>query len=102
MKKPNLNTIFLAVAAVLVAGGLYWYFFMGAPDEQSLSAGAVQSQAQAQFETLIGQLEPITFDLTILSDPRFTALVDLTTPIASEPAGRTDPFAPISGVSVQE
>ncbi len=101
MKKPNLNTIFLTVAALLVAGGLYWYFFMGAPDEQSLSAGAVQSQAQAQFETLIGQLDPITFDLTILRDPRFTALTDLSTPIEPESAGRTDPFAPITGVSAR-
>lgn len=101
MKKPNLNTIFLIVAALFVAGGLYWYFLMGAPEEQSLSAGAVQSQAQARFETLIGQLEPITFDLTILSDPRFTALVDLTTPLSPESAGRTDPFAPITGVSAK-
>jgi len=101
MKKINSNTLFLIIATVLVIGGLYWYFFTGTTVEQSLSAGAVPNRAQAQFETLIGQLEPITFDLTILSDPRFAVLVDLSTPVDPEPAGRTDPFAPIPGVSAQ-
>ncbi len=100
MKKPSSNTIFLIVASLVVAGGLYWYFFTGSPEsEGSLVTGFAQSQAQAQFETLIGELGPISFDLTILSDPRFNALVDLATPITPEPVGRKDPFAPISGVS---
>lgn len=99
MKKPNANTLFLIIASLVVAGGIYWYFFTGSPAEEgSLSTGSSQSQAQAQFETLIGELGPISFDLTILSDPRFNALVDLATPITPEPLGRKDPFAPIPGV----
>lgn len=92
--KPN--TIFLVVAGIAVLAGLYWYFFTGSPPQAPLSATpASQNQAQAQFEVLIGQLEPISFDLAILSDPRFTALVDLSTPVAPEPVSRADPFAPI-------
>lgn len=102
MKLPNSNTIFLIIASLVVAGGAYWYFFTGSPaSDAPLSEGSAQSAAQIQFETLIGELGPITFDLTILSDPRFNALVDLTTPIEPEPIGRKDPFAPIPGVSSQ-
>lgn len=92
------NTIFLVVATLIVAGGIYWYFFTGSP-QAPITAVGPSNAAQAQFETLIGELGPITFDLTILSDPRFAALVDLTTPISPEPVGRRDPFAPVPGVS---
>ncbi|HEY4522846.1 MAG TPA: hypothetical protein VJK73_00530 [Candidatus Paceibacterota bacterium] len=100
MTTPSSNTTILIIASLVVAGGAYWYFFTGSPaSEGSFTAGSSQSAAQAQFETLIGQLGPISFDLTILSDPRFNALVDLTMPITPEPTGRKDPFAPIPGVS---
>lgn len=98
--KINSNTIFLIIATLVVAGGLYWYFFSGgrAADGGTLVAGSPTSQAQAKFEVLIGQLGPISFDLSILSDPRFLGLVDLSVPIEPEPQGRKDPFAPIPGV----
>ncbi|MDP2593877.1 MAG: hypothetical protein Q8P36_00850 [bacterium] len=100
MKKPNLNTLFLIIATIILLGGLYWYFFSGDGTEPPLSMGVAGSTGvQAQFETLIGQLEPIAFDLTVLSDPRFNALVDLSTPVTPELSGRTDPFAPVPGVS---
>ena len=100
MKKPNLNTLFLIIATTVLLGGLYWYFFSGDETGPPLSVGVVgPTGAQARFETLIGQLEPITFDLTVLSDPRFDALVDLSTPVTPESSGRTDPFAPVPGVS---
>ncbi len=101
MKKPNINSLFLIIAAIVVLGGLYWYFFSGPAEQPTLSSGVVQDRAQVQFETLIGQLEPITFNSAVLSDARFTALVDLATPVTPEPAGRLDPFAPIPGVSVK-
>jgi hypothetical protein len=97
MKAFNSNTIFLAIASIVVAGGLYWYFFMGSDAASgSLSADSPSSGAQAKFEILIGQLGPISFDTAVLSDPRFLSLVDLSTPIEEEPIGRRDPFAPLS------
>lgn len=101
MKKPSGNTIFLIIATLVVAGGIYWYFFTGNP-AQSLpltSGAAPHSAAQAKFEALTEELGPISFDLTVLSDPRFTGLIDITTPVAPEPSGRSDPFAPVPGVS---
>jgi hypothetical protein len=98
MKAFTTNTLLLAAATLVVAGGLYWYFFTGADAPVGARvAGSPSTEAQAKFETLIGQLGPITFDLAILSDPRFLSLVDLSTPIEEEPIGRKDPFAPLSG-----
>lgn len=103
MKKPSGNTLFLIIASLVVAGGIYWYFFTGGSSPSSLdlplTTSSTQSAAQVRFETLTTQLGPIAFNLSILTDPRFLALVDLTTPITEEPIGRKDPFAPVSGLS---
>lgn len=95
----NANTIFLVVATVVVLGGLYWFFFGSSAAQPPLSATKSQNQAQAQFDALVGELGPITFDLTILKDPRFLGLVDLSTPIQPEQQGRRDPFSPIPGAA---
>jgi len=91
------NTI-LILATLIVAAGAYWYFFTGTGNEPPLTTEVTESQAQLQFQILVGQLQPISFNTSIFSDPRFLALVDLTTPITPETAGRPDPFAPVPGV----
>ena len=103
MKKPSNNTILIIIASLIVAGGIYWYFFTGSPtsDLPLTSDSGAQTAIQTKFEMLIVELGPISFDTTILSDTRFTALVDLTTPITEEPVGRKDPFAPVSGVTTK-
>jgi hypothetical protein len=50
-----------------------------------------------QFETLVGELQPISFNTGIFKDPKFDALVDITTSISPESSGRLDPLAPLSG-----
>ena len=52
-----------------------------------------------QFQTLVGELQPITFDTAVFSDPRFNALVDISTPVTPQPPGRLDPFAPVGTVA---
>lgn len=100
MKKLTSPTVLTVVATLVVALGAYWYFFTGTSNESPVSAtGAPQNPAQAQFGTLVSTLQPISFDTSIFSDARFNALVDLSTPIAPESAGRPDPFAVLSGVS---
>lgn len=91
--KPNL--ILVGICTLLVAAGVYWYFFTGTDNEPPLTMVAPGSGAQARFQTLFAELAPITFDTRIFSDPRFLALVDITTPVAPEAQGRTDPFAPL-------
>jgi hypothetical protein len=97
--KLDSNTITLIVATLVVAGGAYWFFFTGTGNQPPLSTGATQTVAQTQFEALVGELSPVSFDTTIFSDARFQSLVDLATPVAPESAGRIDPFATIPGVS---
>ncbi|MHB8710130.1 MAG: hypothetical protein ACYC6X_01090 [Minisyncoccota bacterium] len=96
--KPN--TTLILVITLLVAAGAYWYFFMGTGNQPPLSAEkGFTNQAQVQFQTLVGELQPISFNTSIFSDARFNALVDITTSVSPEPVGRLDPLAPIPGVS---
>jgi hypothetical protein len=95
--KPNIITLLLIT--LTIAAGAYWYFFTGTGNETPLTSTAAGDGAQAQFQTLVSELQPITFDTKIFTDPRFLSLVDLATPITPEQSGRPDPFAPIPGVS---
>ncbi|MEK7060462.1 MAG: hypothetical protein AAB936_00530 [Patescibacteria group bacterium] len=93
------NTIILVVATLAVAAAAYWYFFTGTGNEPPLSITAENNETQARFEALVSQLQPITFNTGIFSDPRFMALIDLATPVTPETIGRLDPFAPVPGIS---
>ena len=85
----------LILITLLIGGGAYWYFFTGNGNQPPLSASTSVNQAQTQFQTLVNELKPISFVTDLFSDARFNALVDLTTPVTPEPAGRLDPFAPL-------
>ncbi len=97
MKLDN-QTLLLILAGVAVAAGLYWYFFTGTQSAAPLTTTASDNTgAQVQFQTLISELGTVSFNLAIFSDPRFTSMVSLATPIAQENVGRADPFAPLPG-----
>lgn len=91
--KLNLNILLIGAGTLIIAAGAYWYFFSGSGTDTPLTASQAPSEAQLHFETLISELQPITFDLTIFNDPRFTALSNISTPVSPEPAGRADPFS---------
>ena len=93
--KLNSKTILYGTVALLTAGAAYWYFFTGSSAEQKplTSTRKLENPAQVQFRALVTKLQTLSFDTGILQDERFNALVDLTTPITQEPAGRADPFA---------
>ncbi|HEY4500857.1 MAG TPA: hypothetical protein VJI70_01130 [Candidatus Paceibacterota bacterium] len=93
------NTAILIIVTIVIAASAYWYFFTGAGNEPPLTALSEENRAQTRFQTLVGELQPVSFNVGFFSDPRFMALVDLATPIAPETAGRLDPFAPVPGVS---
>lgn len=96
------NTTTIIILTVLIAAGGYWYFFMGSSgSQQPLTSSAPKSKnaAQTQFQALVTELSPISFNTAIFSDPKFTSLVDLATPVSPEPSGRLDPFAPVPGVT---
>lgn len=93
------NISVIAAAVVVILGAVGYYAFM-AGDEEVITESGPATEAQATFLTLAGQLESISFDQSVLSDPRFTSLVDIKTAIIPETEGRTDPFAPLPGVPV--
>lgn len=99
MKIPN-KTLIIGAVLVLVLGGAYLYFFAGTP-EAPISATAPAGAAEQQFLNLAGQLQPLSFDISIFSDPRFASLVDISVPVSPESQGRTDPFSPLPGVSTK-
>lgn len=93
------NPTSVIVSMLVIAAGGYWYFFGQTGNDVPLTNSIAVDAAQTQFQVLVSQLKPISFDTSIFSDPKFTALVDLSTPISPEPSGRLDPFAPLHGVS---
>ncbi len=97
--KPSANTLFIVLTALIAGGGAYWYYQMANEAEPTLTEDTSQNVAQIQFQTLVTELEPISFDTSVFSDPRFIALRDITTSIAPEQPGRADPFAPVAGVA---
>ncbi len=98
--KPN--TLYIILVTLLVGAGAYWYFFVQSSSQPSLTeVAATDGGAQTKFQTLVSQLRGISFNTAILSDPKFTSLVDITTPVAPEASGRLDPFAPVPGVTGQ-
>lgn len=98
--KLTSNPKALIIGSLVAVAFIYWYFFTGASTEQlPLTEIGIENRAQTKFQELVGELTPISFDTSIFADPRFNALVDLTTPVSPEASGRLDPFAPISGLS---
>jgi len=93
------NNIFLVIITLIIAAGACWYFFTGTGNQPPLSLSTSANQMQSRFQTLVGELRPISFSTAIFSDVRFNALVDITTPISPETTGRLDPFAVVSGIS---
>lgn len=95
------NNILLIISLVIVlGGGIYYFFFVDRATGSALTSGApMASDAELGFMTLVGRLDPIVFDTALLADPRFTNRQDIRTTILPENAGRTDPFAPLSGTA---
>ncbi len=98
MNRTTVLSIILAV--VLLGAGVYYFVFFNRDTGTALTStdGGVSDQEQ-DFLTLVGQLDPIVFDTSLLTDPRFTTRTDISTTIVPEVSGRSDPFAPIAGSS---
>jgi hypothetical protein len=88
------NTIIaIVIGFVLLTAAGYFLFVQPATGTVAVETSAPTSPEETTFVNLAAQLEPLGFDTAILSDPRFTALIDLHTAIIPEPVGRRDPFA---------
>lgn len=96
--KFTTNSILTILASFVVVAGAYWYFSSG-EEQPSLTVGVERTQTQIRFQTLVGELQPISFSTDIFFDPRFNALVDITVPVSPEQVGRLDPFAPVTSIN---
>ncbi len=95
------NPVPLIIVTLLVVGGVYLFISSGSGDQPALTSSNTENVAQTQFQVLVSELQPISFNTAIFSDTNFTTLVDITTPVMPEAPGRLDPFAPISGVTTK-
>ena len=101
------RTISFLAVAFIVLSGIAYLLFSKHPSAPAPSASAVvpsdgsapKSSAELTFLNLASQLDTISFDTTVLSDPRFLALVDIRTAILPEATGRIDPFATLPGLA---
>jgi hypothetical protein len=90
----NKNIIIIsAVATLIVVVGGYLFFLK--PATSAVVSVSPSSPEEAAFIDLASQIDPLTFDTSIFSDPRFVALMDIHVAVFPEPAGRRDPFAPL-------
>ncbi len=90
------NTIIaIVIGFVFLTGAGYFLFVKPATGTNTITVegNASTSPEESTFVNLAAQLEPLGFDTSILSDPRFVSLIDLHTAVIPEPAGRRDPFA---------
>jgi len=89
----------IAILVALVILGGAWYMFSGssapAPTLTTTNVSGESSADKNLVATLLA-LRAVKLDGTIFSEPAFQSLQDFSTQIVSEPAGRTDPFAPLS------
>ncbi len=94
------NTIIIVVIILGALGvGGYLLFFNSNTSALSINNSAPASAAEQTFLNLTSEAESISFNTSILSDPRFTSLVDTRTAVVPVSEGRPDPFSPVPGVS---
>lgn len=96
--KLTSNNVLTILATLVIAAGGYWYFFTGS-EQPPLTSRIESNEAQVRFQTLVGELQPISFSTDIFSDPRFNALIDIVVPVTPESSGRLDPFAPVTSIN---
>lgn len=95
MNNSRSTIILVVLAIVVVLAALYMLFGKGDTSGAVSVQDAPASRAELTFLSLAAQLDPVSFDTSILSDPRFDALQDIRTAIVPENSGRVDPFSPL-------
>lgn len=93
----NKNILILGGLGIVVAG-VIWYGMISDSSPALLTttdvSGASGATERELIDTLLA-LRTVTLDGSILSDSAFLSLRDFGTQIIPEPAGRSNPFAPL-------
>lgn len=100
------------IIAVVILGLIYFVYsmFFKKTEDDSLISGTnslTPSRNLAETQLLGNQItqalikiESLNLDRSVFQNPIFRSLVDRSEPILDEPVGRTNPFAPLSDISV--
>jgi hypothetical protein len=92
------QNIIMAGVIVVVAFVAYSYFFTGKEEAVLVQEGpSVQSDIDKDLIALLFELKQITLDDSIFSNKSFQSLEDFSKELVTEPIGRNNPFAPITG-----
>mgnify|MGYP001441310413 CR=1 FL=1 len=86
----------LILGGIILLAGLGYYLFVQ-KDAGNLNNVEVDGQAAmqtAQFLKRLNDLEQMSFDGAIFSDPRFTTLISFSKEVQPEPYGKANPFIP--------
>lgn len=102
MKFLKKNMSFVALIIVIIGAAAYYMTKDGGSAPVVTEADAPSSETEATFLGFSSELESVTFDASIFSDPRFMALTDIRTNVVEESKGRRDPFAPLAGIAVTQ
>ncbi len=100
MKFIKKNLSFIALIIVIIGATAYYMTKDGGNTAVITEGEAPSSSTEETFLGFASELESVSFEPEIFSDPRFTALKDIRTSVVEEDKGRRDPFAPLVGVAV--
>lgn len=91
----------MSVAAlIIVLFGAGVYFFANRGGGAVITADALPgSTSEVTFLGLASELDSVSFNNAIFTDQRFLVLQDIHTGVLPEQVGRTDPFAPLAGIT---
>ncbi len=87
---------------VVIIAAVSWYGLSGsgsAPQDALVTEtfSTPESEADRDLVATLLQLRAVNLDGAILDDPAFQSLKDFGSQIVSEPVGRENPFAPLTG-----
>lgn len=99
-QNPVKKLISLAVIALLVMSGIYFFFFNKASVSLTKDefGNPVQMQVVGQdLLDLLSQLQSVKLDNSLFAKPAFVELTDYSIPLPDQPQGRSNPFSSYSG-----
>lgn len=86
------------IAGVVVLA-LGYYLWTSGGDSSLLTTTESTSPLSQEILVTLGQLQTITLDPAVFTDPVFVSLNNFSSVIPPQQAGRRNPFAPIGGPS---
>ena len=89
------NMLFVVLALVALVGGGYYFLFMQ-PGAAPVLTSDTSSPESEQILQELSRLQGIELNDAVFKDPVYLSLTDYGVILTKEPAGRRNPFSPIS------